>query len=58
MKNCNKGEGNMFYFIGFVGAAVYFVSKATTFWMGVIGLLKAAVWPAYLIYGALKYLGI
>lgn len=42
------------YFFGFVGAAIYYVSTATDFWVGVLGLLKAAVWPAFLVYAALK----
>ncbi len=45
------------YGMGFIGAAVYFISTATGFWMGVLGFLKAIVWPAILIYGALKQLG-
>ena len=46
------------YGIGFVGDAVYFISQATTFWMGVLGFLKALVWPAYIVYGLLKFLGL
>jgi len=45
------------YGLGFVGAVVYYISTATTFWIGVLGVLKAIVWPALLIYEALKYLG-
>ena len=45
------------YCFGFIGAAVYFISHAATFWMGVLGFLKAIVWPAFLVYEALKYLG-
>jgi hypothetical protein len=51
----NSGEG-AFYFMGFVGAAIYFISTATGFWLGVLGFLKAMVWPVFLIYEALKYL--
>ncbi|MBW6463324.1 MAG: hypothetical protein ACNA7Z_05240 [Dethiobacteria bacterium] len=43
------------YGLGFIGAAIYFISQATTFWVGVIGFLKALVWPAFLVYEALKY---
>ncbi len=46
------------WFLGFIGAAVYFIGKATTFWAGVLGLLKAIVWPAFLVYALLKYLGV
>jgi hypothetical protein len=51
----HKGAG---YGLGFIGAAVYFIGQATTFWMGVLGFLKALVWPAFLIYGLLKFLGL
>ena len=42
--------------LGFIGAAVYFISHAATFWMGVLGFLKAIVWPAFLVYESLKFL--
>lgn len=51
-------KSGSFYGLGFIGAAVYFISKATGFWSGVLGLLKALVWPAYVVYGLLKFLGI
>jgi hypothetical protein len=44
------------YGLGFIGALVYFISHATTFGMGVIGVLKSIVWPAYLVYELLKLL--
>ena len=53
--SCKEG---MIYCLGFIGAAIYFVSTSTGFWMGVLGVLKAIVWPAFLVYGLLKSLGI
>lgn len=44
------------YGLGLIGAAIYFISHATTFWLGVLGILKAIVWPAFLVYEAFKYL--
>jgi hypothetical protein len=44
------------YGLGFIGAAIYYISQATGFWMGALGLLKALVWPAFLVYEALKSL--
>jgi hypothetical protein len=44
------------YGLGFIGAAVYFIGIATTFSAGVIGFLKALVWPAFLIYQAFQFL--
>lgn len=45
------------YGLGFIGAAIYFIAHAANFWQGVLGILKAIVWPAYLVYLALKALG-
>ena len=42
------------YGLGFIGAAIYYISHATSFWIGVLGFLKAIVWPAFLVYEALK----
>ena len=51
----NKGNGAG-YGLGFIGALVYYISTATSFWGGVLGVLKALVWPAFLVYELLKYL--
>lgn len=48
-------HGSAVYGLGFIGAAIYFISQASTFWVGVIGFLKALVWPAFLVYEALKF---
>lgn len=45
------------YGLGFIGAAVYFISHAAGFWLGVLGFFKAIVWPAFLVYELLKHLG-
>ena len=44
------------YGFGFIGAAVYFIQHATSFMTGVIGILKAVIWPAMLAYKALELL--
>jgi len=44
--------------LGLIGAAIYFIQQATTFWGGVLGFLKALVWPAFLVYKLLQFLGI
>ncbi|MBU0760158.1 MAG: hypothetical protein KJ600_00055 [Nanoarchaeota archaeon] len=51
------GTGGCGYFLGFLGAAVYYISTATGFWVGVLGVLKALVWPAFLVFELLKFLG-
>ncbi|MBP6575027.1 MAG: hypothetical protein KA230_11290 [Flavobacteriales bacterium] len=45
------------YGLGFIGALIYYISHATGFWVGVVGFLKALVWPAFLVYEALRTLG-
>ncbi|NVK04646.1 MAG: hypothetical protein HWD92_07475 [Flavobacteriia bacterium] len=51
------GGGGAVYGMGFIGAAIYYISTATGFWMGALGLMKAVVWPAFLVYEGLKMLG-
>ena len=48
------GGGGAVYFLGAVGAAIYYIEVANGFWMGVLGLLKALVWPAFLVYQLLS----
>jgi len=55
-KNC--GGGGAIYGLGLIGAAVYFIGNADAFWTGVLGFLKALVWPAILVYELLGYLGL
>ena len=55
----SKGmPGGGVYGLAFVGALVYFIQHATTLWMGVLGILKAIVWPAMIIYKVLGLLGL
>ncbi len=48
--------GGGVYGMAFIGAAVYFLQHAGSFWAGVIGILKAIFWPAVLIYYLLGFL--
>lgn len=57
MKNESNATGGAVYGLGFIGAAVYYISTATSFWMGVLGFLKAMVWPAFFVFEAFKYFG-
>ena len=51
----SSGAASAVYGLGLIGAAIYFIGQASTFMAGVIGFLKALVWPAFLVYEALKY---
>ena len=55
--NSSHAPGGAVYGLGLIGAAIYFISQAATFGAGVVGFLKALVWPAFLVYEALKALG-
>ena len=56
MISCNSAGA--VYGLGFVGAAIYYLVNATGFWNGVLGILKAIIWPAILTYGLLKLVGL
>lgn len=59
MEKCschNAHGGEAVYGLGLVGAAVYYISHAASFWLGVLGFLKALVWPAFLVYDILVFL--
>lgn len=50
------GIGSGAYGLGVIGAAIYYIQYAETFWMGIGGILKALVWPATVVYNILKFL--
>ncbi len=45
------------YCLGFIGAVIYYIATATGFWVGVLGVLKAIVWPVFVVYEVLSYIG-
>lgn len=49
-----KEGGGAVYGLGLIGALVYYIQAAEGFWMGVLGILKALVWPAFLVYELLR----
>ena len=55
-ENHNRCSSNAVYGLGFIGAAIFFIGQASTFWMGVLGFLKAIVWPVFLVLEAFKAL--
>lgn len=50
------GASDAVYGLGLIGAWVYYISQASTFWLGVLGIFKGIFWPAMLVYELLKYL--
>jgi hypothetical protein len=43
--------------LGFIGSVIYFISTATDFWMGVLGVLKSLVWPVFMVFELFKFVG-
>jgi hypothetical protein len=44
------------YGLAFIGAVIYYIEHATSFGDGLLGILKALLWPVFLIYHLLEYL--
>lgn len=44
------------YGVAFLGAVVYYIQHAATFWAAVLGLFKALIWLAVLMYKVLELL--
>ena len=58
-KGCSTatGCGGAIYGLGFLGSLFYFVTTAPDFWAALFGVVKAILWPAFITYGVLKFLG-
>lgn len=52
-----KSGGSAVYFLGLIGALVYFLQQAATLWEGVLGIIQALLWPAVLVYKLLEFFG-
>lgn len=46
--------GGFIWFLGFVGAFIYYVEQVDNFAAGIVAFLKAIVWPAFLVYKSLS----
>ena len=57
-RNNNANAGGAVYGLGFIGAVIYFIQHAPTFWLGVLGFLKAIIWPVFVVYKLLEFLGL
>lgn len=50
VKVINQGPVGFVFFMAWVGALVYFVGQVDGFWNIILAVLKACVWPAFLIH--------
>ena len=49
--------GGAVYGVGFIGALVYYIQQASGIGEGLLGIVKALVWPAFVVHGLLGFLG-
>ena len=56
VRNVYRSGADAVYGLGLIGALIYYIQHATTFVMGLLGVLKAIVWPAMVIYKLLEFL--
>lgn len=58
LKKGSSGSGlaGAVYGLGFIGAAIFYIANASTFWTGVLGFLKAIVWPTFVVMNLLEFL--
>lgn len=51
-----NNSSSVLYGLGFLGAAIYYISTATSVVVGVLGVLKAIVWPAFPVFELFQFL--
>lgn len=57
MEGRGSSPAGPFYWLGFVGAVVYFVQQANGFGEVLVAVLKAIVWPGYFVWEFFRHLG-
>jgi hypothetical protein len=55
-RGATAGAGAI-YGLGWIGAVIYYIGTAGGFWAGVLGFLKSIVWPAFVVYELMQFLG-
>lgn len=56
-RGAGPGGGGAVYGLGLIGALVWWWQQADGFGEHIVGLLKTVLWPAFLVYEALRALG-
>ena len=54
----DQGPFGWIFFAAYIGAVIYFFLLDFTFWGFVLALIKAAFWPAYVLFEILQNLGV
>ena len=57
-KAVSKGGAGGIWFLGFIGALVYYLhTHSGTFWLVLVAIMKSIVWPAFVVYHILSLKG-
>ncbi len=54
MAKASDGSSGAVYGLGVIGALIYFIQAATGIGAVITGILKAFLWPAYIVYKLLE----
>jgi hypothetical protein len=58
-KYTRNGSAGGLWFMGFIGTLIYFLHyHSGTFLLVLVAIFKAIVWPAYLVYYLLSFMGV
>lgn len=52
----HKSADSAVYGLGLIGALVYFIQVADSITSGIVGIVKAFIWPAIVVFELLKFL--
>jgi hypothetical protein len=52
----SSGSGSAVYCLGIIGALFYYLEVSYGFWPSIVAILKALVWPAFVVYDLLKFI--
>lgn len=52
--SASRGGGDAVYGLGIIGAAVYYLQHSHTLLTGLLAILKALVWPTFVVYDLLR----
>jgi hypothetical protein len=44
------------YWLGFVGALIYYLPQSTSFWSGIVNFFQAVFWPVIMVYKLFTFL--
>lgn len=54
----DNGVWGWIFFTAYIGAVIYFFQLDPSFWGFILAIIKAAVWPAFVLFEVLGALGV